>query len=163
MTSLIEVPLNILRRMPILVFTMAIVGAFLGGAVVPAIQSGLEAFDQANPVVVMRATLEQSDADQIVIRLAGEKRRDCQYLSMQAYTRMRGSDLLRDAYMQRIDTPETGVTRPIGVYESFGTWRIWPRNEATAVAVYAQHSCGGRLVISRVADLILPRVVNRGA
>ena len=149
-------PLDILRRMPWLIGTMVVVGAMLGGAVVPAVQGMLDMFDQQNPVVVVRATVLSVTAEDIVVRLSGEKRRDCQYIGLQAYTRAKGARTLADAYIRRLDMPETGITRPIGTFASMGEWRIWPRADAGVVLIYAQHSCGGRLVISKIADIMLP-------
>jgi hypothetical protein len=155
-TNLLKWPMRLLSRMPFLIGTMVIVGAFLGGAVVPAVHGLIEAFDAANPVLVVRARVVSVSTEDVVVSLAGEKRRDCQYIGLQAYTRQRGIDALTDAYIRRLDIPETGVTRPIGSFRSFGEWRIWPRGNASVVLVYANHGCSGRLVISKVAEIQLP-------
>lgn len=149
--------LHALRGMPYLIGSMVIVGGLLGGAVVPAVQGALDAFDQAHPVVVARATLLPPAApDEVLVRLSGRKDRDCQYIGLQAYTRRASDDALIDAYIQRVDVPETGVTRPRGSFASLGTWRIWPRGGAGVVLIYAQHACGGRLVVGKLAELRLP-------
>lgn len=155
MMRLVSGPWHVLQRMPYLIGTMILVGGVLGGAVVPLVQGGFEAFDMANPVLIARARVVDADAASITLEIVGEKRRDCQYIGLQAYTRAAGSSVLADAYMRRIDMPETGVTRPVGVYRSLGLWRVWPRGQAGVVAVYAQHSCSGRLVISKVAEVLL--------
>lgn len=151
----IAAPMDVIRRMPILISTMIVVGGLLGGAVVPMVQSAWDTFDRQNPVLLVRATVLQATRDEVVVQLSGEKRRDCQYIGLQAYTRAAGGTVLADAYIRRIDVPEAGTTRPIGEYANLGTWKIWPRGEAGVIAIYAQHACGGRLVISKVAELML--------
>lgn len=155
-TEFVMRPVLLLRGMPVLLGSMALVGALLGGAVVPAVQSALEVFDTANPVIVAQATLLPSGADEVLIHLVGEKRRECQYVGLQAYTRRRGAAILSDAYIRRVDSPETGATRPTGTFASLGTWRIFPRADAGVVLVYMQHACSGRLVVAKVAELTLP-------
>lgn len=149
-------PVDILKRMPFLIGTMVVVGAMLGGVVAPAVQGAMDAYDRGNPVLIAKATVVESSAEDVVVHLSGEKRRDCQYISLQAYTRAAAADgMWFEAYMRRVDKPESGVTRPLGEYATFGLWRIWPRGQAGVVAIYAQHACGGRLVLSKLAEVML--------
>jgi hypothetical protein len=154
--NILNHPINALRGMPFLVGSMVIVGAVLGGAVVPAIQGAFEVFDAANPVVSAQATLVKVNSDEVVLHLSGTKERDCQYIGLQAYTRHTGSEIISDAYIQRVDVPETGATRPVGKFAGLGTWRIWPRSGADVVMIYAQHACGGRLVLGKIVEVRLP-------
>lgn len=156
--SILNHPLHALRGMPYLIGSMVIVGGLLGGAVVPAVQGVFEAFDVANPVVTAHATmLPPAAPDEVLVHLSGSKDRDCQYIGLQAYTRRAFDDTLSDAYIQRVDVQqESGATRPRGRYASLGTWRIWPRGNADVVLIYAQHACGGRLVVGKLAEMRLP-------
>jgi hypothetical protein len=156
--NILNHPMHALRGMPYLIASMVFVGALLGGAVVPAVQGVLESFDQANPVVVAQARVLSSTADEVVVMLSGRKERDCQYIGLQAYTRRPGDETLTDAYIRRIDLPETGATRPRGEFSSFGTWKIWPRGSAGTLLIYVQYSCSGRLVVGKMAEVDIPIV-----
>ena len=112
---------------------------------------GLKAFDRAYPVVEMSGTLLRATDNEVVVSIAGRKLRDCQYLRITAYAV--GSDgVMRDAYIERVDHPEKGETKPIGAYD-IGAWRVWPTHGAAAVRVYVHHVCGSRLVTTLIADV----------
>lgn len=117
----------------------------------------LAIYDDAKPVVVMAGTLVQRDGpDGVVLHLAGEKKRSCRYLSMQAYTILRDGRL-SDASAFRIDKPADGHSKPLGLFD-LGLWRIWPvTHDAAAVEVYAHYDCDDRIVITRIATVALSR------
>jgi hypothetical protein len=142
-----------LKRQP---FTV-IFAVLLGLVVAPMITIGthgiLGLYDSAFPVVTMQGELVKADANEVVIRISGVKHRPCTYLRVQAL----GRDLygnLSDANMQRADSIENGDTKAPGKY-FIGEWRIWPRGEAVAVIVNSNHLCGNRLVITKIAEVVL--------
>jgi hypothetical protein len=149
--KLLTWPIEIWRRMPVLIVTMTVVGLVLGGAVAPVVQSGFDAFDRTNPVLVVTTTIVEAETDAIVVHIVGSKERECSYIGMQAYTRD-ATGQMRDAFIDRIDRPERGGTKPLGHYD-MGVWRIWPRAKGDAVLIYSNHSCNGRLVLTKLAEL----------
>ena len=113
-------------------------------------------YDQAYPVVKMSGQIISRDADSVLIKIAGQKLRDCRYVRLSAY----GDDgdestPTDDLYIRREDVPENGFTRPRGFY-SIGTWRVWPvRSAIKLIDVYAQHDCQGRIVLTRISSVHL--------
>ena len=113
------------------------------------------AWDHFSPVVIARGELVAREPDNVVIRLAGEKKRECRYAGIQAYSKM-PDDTLRDASIRRVDQMANDLTRPIGKFE-MGVWDIRPTTGATAVEVYVQHSCrAGDLRSTKMAAVKLP-------
>ena len=134
-----------------------LVGALIGVLIAPAGQSGWRAisglYDETWPVVVMQGHLVGRVEDAVVVEVAGEKRRDCRYLRIQAFAR--GVDgALRDVFAMRQDRPEAGATKPLGTF-NIGRWKIWPTDDAVAVLMYSQHDCSGRIVQTKIADVLL--------
>lgn len=115
----------------------------------------LEVYDDHYPVVEMHGTIVSADEGQVIVHMAGRKLRSCKYLSLAGYWRM-GDGELKDANEDRIDVLRDGTTRPLGAFD-IGVWRIWPRRPGSvAVVVYVSHNCGGRLVVTKIADEVLP-------
>lgn len=116
-----------------------------------------EEYDKANPVVVMTGVLVKQDDESAFVHMAGSKEvsraNECVYVRVKAYTRS-ADGVLRDAYIQRVDMPEDGHNKPAGYFD-IGTWRIWPKDAATSVLVYAIHNCGGRQVRTVIADVAI--------
>lgn len=134
----------------------SILGAAIVGAMVSPVghswwRAALSSYDEASPVVVMRGELIGRDADAVFLRIEGQKLRNCTYLRVQAYAKDSDGQLT-DAYLQRVDRPERGDTKPTGNY-SIGAWRVWPATGAAAVLVYVQHDCDGRLVVTKIAEV----------
>lgn len=132
-------------------------GALIGMLVAPAGQSAwryiVSLYDEAWPVVAMHGHLVGRAEDAVVVEVEGEKLRDCRYARIHAFAR--GVDgALRDAFAVRQDHPEAGATKPLGVY-NIGRWKIWPTDDAVAVLMYSQHDCGGRIVQTKIADVML--------
>ena len=123
---------------------------------VAALSAGLAYYDELRPVVRMSGQLVDADHEQVVLRISGDKLRSCQYLSIAGYWRMRDGTL-RDANERRIDQEQAGDTKPVGRYD-IGEWRLWPREAGSVAAVcYVSHNCGGRLIVSKIADVELFR------
>jgi len=113
------------------------------------------AWDHTAPVVVAKGELVSREPDNVVIRLAGEKKRECRYVGIQAYSKMQ-DDTLRDASIRRVDQMANENTRPLGKFD-MGVWDIRPTTGATAVEVYVQHSCrAGDLRSTKMAEVKLP-------
>lgn len=133
------------------ILTAVAAGVFLGPAGQTWWRSVLMYYDASRPVVVMKGSVVKSEDDSVVLTIAGEKLRACTYIRLQAYTA--GPDgTLRDAYARREDRPEHADNKPLGTF-NLGTWRIWPKGDATRVAVYVEHDCDGRVVKSKIADV----------
>lgn len=134
-----------------------LLGSVLGLAMVPVGEWGTafvrDAYDRGHPVVVAEGVLFERDADSVTLAISGEKHRDCEYVAIAGYTI--GSDgLLRSTYIQRVDQPSIGATRPVG-RQSFGLWRLWPTDRSVRAEVWISHQCGGRLVRTKVAEVAL--------
>lgn len=108
-------------------------------------------YDQAFPVVEMSGTLISHSNNEAVIAIGGSKLRECSYVRMQAYSRAADGNMM-DAFIMRVDTPESGVTRPVGAFR-IGTWRVWPLPQSKGVVVYISHLCGSRLVMTKIVDI----------
>lgn len=116
--------------------------------------AGLGMYDAAVPVLEMKGTVIGRAADSVDVRITGSKNRNCSYMNIQAYTDVGPGGLTKHAYIDRIDRPETGVTRPPGVMD-IGVWRIWPVKGEATVTVFVQHTCDGRIVLTKVAEVAL--------
>jgi hypothetical protein len=136
----------------------ALVGVLIGVFAAPVVTSGAlgltSLYDKAWPVLKMHGELVSASRDEVVIKIRGVKHRSCQYIRLQAMV-MLPSGEMTDANIQRISMPENGDTKDPGVYY-LGEWRIWPRQGATAVVVNANHLCGDRLIVTRIAEVNVP-------
>ena len=107
--------------------------------------------EKLSPVVQMDGDIVGRGADYIDVHVYGKKLRACKYLQTQAFARI--GNILRDVQNRRIDTPETGGTKPLGSFD-IGVWRLWPvpMKEASHVVMFVQHDCAGRVVVTKIAD-----------
>lgn len=109
-------------------------------------------YDDLFPVVEMTGHLVSQEEGAAVVTASGEKKRSCQYITLHAYARR--ADVLYDINAERVDKPADGHTKPVGK-ASIGHWRVWPLYGSDAVVLAVKHSCGGRLVVSKIADIPL--------
>ena len=106
--------------------------------------------DTRNPVVAMDGDIVKRGVGFVDIHVYGEKLRKCRYMQTQAFARVDGQ--LKDMETKRIDTPETGATKPLGRFD-IGVWHVSPLPPNTTHAVmYVQHDCDGRVVVTKIAD-----------
>lgn len=142
---------------PITLVVAAIIGSMLPAAF-PRMGDFAESwYDNTFPVVEMHGELVEVLADSITVHIVGRKFRglECKYLSLQAFN-IGADGVSYDASIQRIDRKEAQTTKPSGYYD-IGYWRIIPRKQgAVAAQVYVLHSCDGRRVLTKVADVKLP-------
>ena len=111
-------------------------------------------YDQSHPVVQMSGKLIYRGENEIHIQLSGKKFRACKYVGQQAISITKG--IIKDAYLTRLDSPETGQTRPVGEIAP-QLWKIVPVTAAAdRIRVTVTHDCGpGRLVQAVTADVDL--------
>lgn len=110
------------------------------------------AYDRWRPVVTMSGkVVDRGDYD-VVVHIAGTKHRPCQFLAIRAYAEHDGR--LVDINTERTDRPEDKHTKPLGTF-SLGYWRAWPVKGATSVQWHVSHSCDGRLVTTKLAEVTL--------
>ena len=109
-------------------------------------------YDELRPVVRMSGRIVERSGESILLSITGEKLRACEYLAMRAYAERDGR--LLDVNAARVDRPEDRHTKPRGVFD-LGQWRVWPVDGAASVLVYSTHSCDGRLVVSKLAEVRL--------
>lgn len=139
--------------MPITIAIGLVMGGLLSPVVIATNDWLATQYDRVFPVVEMSGTLMSHSNGEAVIALGGRKNRECGYMRIQAYSQ--GSDgHMHDAFITRTDTPENGETKPVGVFQ-LGTWRVWPLPDSKGIAVYLNHMCGSRLVITQIADIPL--------
>lgn len=110
-------------------------------------------YDWARPVVSMQGEIVARDQSSVTLRIWGKKTRECQFLAMQSFS-ITADGVRHDTRLERIDMDNQNRTRPAGIYD-LGLWRIEPVNGASAVAIYIQHNCGGRMLLTRVAQVSL--------
>jgi hypothetical protein len=141
-----------------------LLGFALGGLMAPLGVSLLNEayliYDNLYPVIKTEGKLLSVGAGEAVIAIVGEKLRPCTYVRIQAYAVGRDGNL-EDAFIARIDAPESGETRPVGSY-TLGAWRVWPLPNSKGIVVYANHLCGSRLVLTKIADIPLSEPAPKG-
>jgi hypothetical protein len=147
--------IGVVRRQPITVGLGLAFGLTAGVLSYPAVQYAQEWFDSGNHVLTLTAHVEELSATEITLHVTGDKRRDCTYVRLQAYT-VDDRGVKQDAFVTRVDQQEDHDSKPPGSYD-FGVWRIWPRGVATSVQVYSDHICSGRATRAKVLDLKVPR------
>jgi len=103
------------------------------------------------PVVKMGGILTARNDDMVTIALIGEKLRECEFVKMNAFTVINGE--MHDSNLIGPDSPVRG-TRPVGIY-NLGEWRVWPTNGAEKVMIFVHHSCNGKTVFTKIADVNL--------
>lgn len=136
------------------ILTAVIVGYMLS----PFTQLGASTFfrmyDAMFPVVTAHGELTSRDSDSIYVHITGTKHRDCQYLQIDSYYST-PAGMLWDANETRTDLlPIDGASKPVGPFD-IGVWRIFPVSGASSVQLYVEHSCAGRLVVTKIADVTL--------
>lgn len=135
-----------------------VLGLSLGAVLVPAGTYFADAiaaqYDETFPVVEIRGTLVSVADGEAVISMSGKKNRECTYIGIRAYSLGKDGNL-SDAFIARTDTPINGNTRPVGSFV-IGTWRVWPLPDSRGITVYANHLCGSRIVLTKIADVALP-------
>jgi hypothetical protein len=115
---------------------------------------GWWAYDQFVPVVRMQGEVVSRTEDAVVVRMWGEKVRDCRFVGIQGFSRI-GDGVNRDMRITRIDMPSKGETKPRGTFD-IGMWELRPLKDATHVSVWVQHTCGADdLRSARIADVEL--------
>lgn len=132
-------------------------GAFCGAVLAMMLAPNLErwlyaAYDSVNPVVRMHGTIVGYEYDAVLIRVSGEKLRDCpvQEKSLQSYTLRNG--VYFDAFESKVEGDTS--SRPVGKVD-LGVWRVWPTKAGTHVIITVNHRCDGRLITSEIARVPL--------
>ena len=111
-------------------------------------------YDALWPVVTAHGELVSRDKDSAYLHVTGTKHRDCQYLQIDSYYTT-PAGMLRDANESRTDLlPIDGASKPVGPFD-IGVWRIFPVSGASSVQLYVEHSCAGRLVVTKIAEVAL--------
>ena len=141
---------NDLRTMPWTALFAAILGV-VGSWLFPwtAVQ---KVYDDVHPVAVFSVSVVKSTSDSITLRLTAEKKRDCEFNGIHAFTR--NALPMRDASIVRIDKPNTAETKPIGLHD-LGVWMVWPTDGASSVVVYVKYDCEGRTVFVHAPEINL--------
>jgi hypothetical protein len=115
---------------------------------------GWVAYDEFVPVVRMQGELVSRTENAVVVRMWGEKVRDCRFVGIQGFSRV-GDGINRDMRIKRIDLESVGETKPRGHFD-IGHWQLHPLDGATHVVVWVQHSCRqGDLRNTRIAEVAL--------
>ena len=143
-------------RQQIYSMRFTIVTAMFIGFLISSSQAGLWGiYDNLNPLVRMQGNLVSRDADSVLIHIAGDKLRTCQFVQLDSYA-TDSIGLVRDANETRVDGQAyDSASKPLGSYD-LGMWRIYPLGtNAVSVQMYVEHSCSGRLVIPKIADITL--------
>lgn len=140
--------------MPIAACIGVLTGVLIPYTVPMAVGVITAAYDSAFPVLEMSGTVVRSGPDYVDLHIVGRKYRgaECRYVRVYAYT-VRADGFRVDAHATRIDRDEMGTTRSGGVWD-IGIWRVRPVDSlAVRAEVWVQHSCLGRDVMTRIADV----------
>lgn len=135
------------------IITGVLVGVVVSTAGTVWVPTILAAFDKLSPVVVMEGRLVEAKENYLVVHISGEKFRDCQYLNINAYGAEKDGNL-RDLSIMRVDKIEDGTTKPKGKWD-IGYWKVWPSDGITGVMVVVSHNCEGRLINTKIAEVVL--------
>ena len=136
------------------ILTAVVVGYMLSPFTQLGASTFFKMYDALWPVVTAHVELTSRDSDSIYVRITGTKHRDCQYLQIDSYYST-PAGMLRDANETRTDLfPIDGASKPVGPFD-IGVWRIFPVSGASNVQLYVEHSCAGRLVVTKIADVTL--------
>lgn len=148
---------NTLRRHPVAVALYLMLGLFLGAIAPDLIPGARSWFDMTfRPVVVMSGRLVDVSEQQALVRIAGEKRRSCDFAGISAYA-LDPAGFGRDVKLSRADgIPQDGHTKPTGNFD-LGVWRIDGIGHAVRAQVWVTHFCQGRRVVTKIADVALDR------
>lgn len=140
---------------PVALALGAVAGLLLSAMMPAALDVLQDQYDKAHPVWVDgRATDTERSGDAVELSIAGDKRRNCRFLRINAYS-MDVQGVLADAQITRIDAPMVGATRETGV-QALGRYRIAKVPAAAKyVRVTVEHECGGRVVLSRLVTVAL--------
>ena len=114
-------------------------------------------YDQWNPVIEANAQVTEITPEGVTVHLTGVKHRQCLYVGLSALNPAHNGDIPPRVFIQRVDTPETGETRPLGPLD-MGLWRLWPTQGVRHIEIYAQHVCSGRIVVTPVARVDLEKL-----
>jgi hypothetical protein len=139
--------------------TGVLLGAILSPIGPELLKYAYQRYDATHPVVTMTGEAKEVGEFGAIVELSGIRLRGgCEYVRLLAYTAdPRG--VLHDAQIRRIDFPETAVSRPPNHPMDFGRWSIHPLVPGAVKAIiYAQHTCGGRLVSTKATEILLPVV-----
>lgn len=112
-------------------------------------------YDSLWPVVTMQGTLIEKGDGFAVVHISGTKHRKCQFLQIDSYaTNQEG--MIRDANETALgDVPYDGGSKPPGSFD-LGQWRIFPIDKrAVSLQMYVEHSCDGRMVITKIVEVPL--------
>ena len=136
------------------ILTAVVVGYMLSPFTQLGASTFFKMYDALWPVVTAHGELVSRDTDSIYVHITGTKHRDCQYLQMDSYYTT-PAGMLRDANEFRTDQlPVDGTSKPTGLFD-IGIWRVFPVSEASSVQMYVEHSCAGRLVVTKIAEVTL--------
>lgn len=111
----------------------------------------LRAYDGVFPVVKMRGEIVGRTDSHVIVHMYGEKLRLCKFVKIQGYSKF-PDGTLKNINIDRTDVPFKGETRPLGKF-NIGTWRLWPIDGARGAAVYIEHDCDKRPVLTKIADV----------
>lgn len=112
----------------------------------------LSTYDNTNPVLNMRGEILRKSKDSLELRIIGTKDRDCLYIGIQAFSE-NASGFNRQIYISQLDRPLNSTTILTMGMHDMGAWRIWPTDDSKHISVFTQHSCSGRLVMSKVVSI----------
>jgi hypothetical protein len=112
-------------------------------------------YDELHPVVSSHLTVIATTPEHVDVRLVTTRLRACRYLpppTVLAQQADGGDDLV--LFAQRLDAPAAGTSYAVGT-KVRSEWRLWPRNGARKISLWANYSCDGRPVANHLGDVLL--------
>lgn len=133
----------------ILRYWSVIIGVLVGAVLIPVVQTEWESWrterriiaEQGTPVVKAKAEILEREPGMVILRVTGEKLRECKLVGTQAFS-VRDS-VMTPAWMEREwPMPLSLTPRPIGPFD-MGMIKVWPvGDDADEVVLYVLHTCG---------------------
>lgn len=142
---------------PYLAFLSLVFGAVLAVLVPITLDAARDEYDRSHPVWVAQSTkVTERTADTVKLAVIGEKTRDCDLLRTWAQS-LYPDKPATDAYVMREGGNAVGyINRPVGVQDLGEFVLLGVPTDATSVVVHVEHNCGGRVVLSQLAQAALP-------
>ena len=106
------------------------------------------AWNASSPVVNFTYSIVAQTDYSVTVNIAGDKLRDCDYVSVMALVGGENSTK-RDINIMRVDKPSTGSSRPVGPY-NLGDWKMWPVINGEIPSIILQHNCQGVIMFYEI-------------
>lgn len=141
-----------IAEMPVTIMFALILGIVLSTYLPGLREALLTVYDHYYPVVNYKSEIVGRSEDAVMVRVWGEKLRDCNVVpdSLDSFTVKGG--MFYDAAEIRVQG--YAANRPVGRVD-LGIWKVWPTRLGDSVQMWVLHNCDGHIVRSKIVDVKL--------